>query len=480
MIEADKKQIGMKTGTMLALFFVVYGLLGAFLGYLVNMVNPDFHWAYGILIMLVAGAIVVLATMSAVKSEIAKMKDLAAQQKGRYPKLESMVEDLAGKAGVATPSVLVVQNKEPNAYTCGYKDESYIVVHDSILNLLTDQEMEGVLAHEMSHLKNRDTYTTVLTNRLGSITAVFSKYVGLGMVIAGFAMLTAIGGSGGKGNGGAILLLVAAFGLALMLIGAVLCVFYPVAAVIKLAISRDREYHADEGAALLTHRPLALAGALEKLQNYHAPDKELSSKYSDSMIVCHASDRFFVERMLRTHPPMESRIKRLESIDEKMRREGVDTSLRDPYVSDRLESMLSDYIDREDFRVQLAAECSGLMAQYRAAFDELLSSMDIRHARTLIADAKSNPDKAAVVSAIYYYGCKEIIAVSYDKAFEYGLYAAKNGSEMSFMMVGCMYAAGQGTSADVRKALYWLDRSSRTKFSPRMTLMIDGKRIEVI
>ena len=99
MKEANEKQIEMKTGTMIAVFFVVYGALGAFLGYLAYMVNPDIHWAYGIVAMLAIGAIVVALSTGTIKRDIDRIGAIAEQQSGRYPTLEHMVSDLAMKAG---------------------------------------------------------------------------------------------------------------------------------------------------------------------------------------------------------------------------------------------------------------------------------------------------------------------------------------------------------------------------------------------
>ncbi len=230
--------------------------------------------------------------------------------------------------------------------------------------------------------------------------------------------------------------------------------------------------------ALLTHRPLALANALDKLQNYRAPNKELKTKYADSMIVNHFQDKYFVERMLRTHPPMDKRIKRLKELDAKMRKEGIDTSIKDPFVSERMEATIGDRVNSEEFSKALSEACDNLMGEIRSIFLDTLD-IDVKMARGILAKASSDPSMAILASMIYYYGYRKMVAVSYDKAFDFASYAANNGEEMSFMFLGCLYAMGRGTETDVHKALYWLDRSKQTKYRTELTITLDGRTLEL-
>jgi len=212
-------------------------------------------------------------------------------------RLHSIVESLASKAGIPKPKVYVIPNDVPNAFATGRNpDNASICVHTGLMNLLNEDEIEGVLSHELSHIRNYDTLTMVLAATLaGAIT-----------LIARMFYYSSIGYGGRderRGN---------------MLGGVLMLVLAPLAAsLIQLAISRTREYAADESGAMLSGKPLALASALNKISSYakHYPMDASSSNpaLSPLYIINPFSGGSFIDLFM-THPPTEKRIARLRDI----------------------------------------------------------------------------------------------------------------------------------------------------------------------
>jgi heat shock protein HtpX len=209
------------------------------------------------------------------------------------PDLYRMVERLAQKAGIPTPKVFVIPSESPNAFATGRNPEHAVVaVTQGILRLMNDEELEGVLAHELGHVKNRDIL----------ISSIAATLAGAIMMLASMARWAAIFGGFGRDDddGGGI------FGLLFMAILA------PLAAVmIQMAISRTREYKADATAAEVTGTPYGLAHALEKLgkASQRIP-MEANPSTAHMFIVNPLSGRPMM-KLFSTHPPLEDRIRRL-------------------------------------------------------------------------------------------------------------------------------------------------------------------------
>lgn len=214
----------------------------------------------------------------------------------QLPRVYRIVENLTQKQGLPMPSIYVVPDESPNAFATGRNPEhSAVAVTQGILGLLDDEELEGVLAHELSHVRNRDILTSSIAATLaGAITWI--AHIGRwGMIFGGY------GDSRDRDrNGGGI-------GALFMLILA------PVAAMlIQLWVSRTREYEADASGAAMTGNPYALARALEKINNY--------SKQVPTFATASTAHLFINAPRLRgadfaslfsTHPPMAKRIQRL-------------------------------------------------------------------------------------------------------------------------------------------------------------------------
>src|SRR5882762_1201179 len=162
----------------------------------------------------------------------------------QLPRVYQVVERLTQKAGLPMPKIYVIPTESPNAFAAGRNPQhASVAVTQGILNLLDDEELEGVLAHELGHVRNRDILTSSIVATLaGAIT-----------MLARMAFWFGLGGRDDRDRGGGILMVILA----------------PFAAMlIQLAISRAREYEADATGAHLTHNPQALARALQKLDSY--------------------------------------------------------------------------------------------------------------------------------------------------------------------------------------------------------------------
>jgi len=214
------------------------------------------------------------------------------------PELYGIVHDVALRAGMPMPRVYIIPTETPNAFATGRNPEHAVVaVTEGILRLMNREELEGVLAHEISHVKNRDIL----------ISSVAATLAGVIMMLANMARWAAIfGGYGGRDReeeGGGML------GLLLTMILA------PIAAMlIQMAISRSREYMADSTGAKTVGNPLGLASALAKLSraNEIAP-MEARPETAHLFIVNPLSGRSLAN-LFSTHPPIEERIARLRAM----------------------------------------------------------------------------------------------------------------------------------------------------------------------
>ncbi len=235
---------------------------------------------------------------------VLRMYNAEPLDKSKYDWIHEMVHELAQKERMPMPKMWLVPLPIANAFATGRNPQhASVAVTEGILKLLTKQELRGVLAHELSHVKNRDIL-------VGTVAATLATAIGF---LANMMQHMAFFGSMSRDNrqrGNPIGLILIA-------------ILMPIAAsLIQLAISRSREYLADESGAKLSHDPLALASALEKL---HAKSEQVNFASNDTR---HASTaHLFIVKpfaigglstLFATHPPVEKRVARLRKMFEKM------------------------------------------------------------------------------------------------------------------------------------------------------------------
>ena len=210
----------------------------------------------------------------------------------QMPRAYEVVERLAAKDGLPMPKIYMIPSESPNAFATGRNPQhASVAVTHGILGLLTDEELEGVLAHELGHVKNRDILTS-------SIAATLAGAITLIARMGYWATLFGYGGRRERGGGG--------LGALLMLIVA------PIAAsLIQLAISRSREYEADATGAHTTGNPYALASALQKLEDYSKRIPLQATASTAHLFIIAPLIGGGVGRLFSTHPPTRERIRRL-------------------------------------------------------------------------------------------------------------------------------------------------------------------------
>ena len=213
------------------------------------------------------------------------------------PDLYNIVRNLALKASLPMPRVFIIPEETPNAFATGRNEKHAVVaVTEGIMKILKKEELEGVIAHELSHIKNKDIL-------ISSIAATIAGAISMLATAAQWAAIFGGGRSGDEDNGGGIIGLIA------------MAIFAPLAAaVIQMAISRSREYLADAGGASITKNPYGLASALEKLTKAsQVIPMDVKPSTAHLFIVNPLSGKAFM-KLFSTHPPLSERIARLRSM----------------------------------------------------------------------------------------------------------------------------------------------------------------------
>ncbi len=216
------------------------------------------------------------------------------------PELYRMVRELAMSAGLPMPKLAIIPSETPNAFATGRNPEKAVVaVTEGILRLLSPQELRGVLAHELAHVKNRDILVGTIAATLAGAIMFIADMVRWSAIFGGFR-------SSDEEEGGGL-------GIVGMMVVAVVA---PIAAMlIQMAVSRSREYLADETGAMIARNPLGLANALEKLAiaSQRIPMVEAKPATAHLFIVNPLSGGTLVN-LFSTHPPIEERIRRLRAM----------------------------------------------------------------------------------------------------------------------------------------------------------------------
>jgi heat shock protein HtpX len=269
-------------------------LLGALTGLLI-LIGGYFGGKQGMVIAFVFAMVMNLGSYWFSDKIVLRMYRAQEVTEQQAPELYRMVQDLSMRAGLPMPKVFIVPSQTPNAFATGRNEHHAVVaVTEGILRMLNRDELEGVLAHELSHIKNKDIL-------IGAIAATVAGAV---TMLANMAQWAAIfGGRGGDEEEGG--------GLGLL----VMAILAPIAAmIIQMAISRSREYMADEGGARVSGKPFGLASALEKLARGSAAiPMDANPSTAHIFTVSPLSGRSFMT-LFSTHPPIEERIARLRQM----------------------------------------------------------------------------------------------------------------------------------------------------------------------
>lgn len=219
------------------------------------------------------------------------------------PYLFRMVENLTIASGIPMPEIYIINDSSPNAFATGRDPKhSSIALTSGILSLLKNEELEGVIAHELSHIKNYDIRVMTMVIVLVGLVALMADI---------FLRMQFFGGMGARrsrsqGKAGAVIFIV----------GILLAVLSPIIAkLIQLAVSRKREFLADASGALLTRYPQGLAAALRKISSHSAPLKRANHATAHLFFSSpFGNSRKFLHKLFMTHPPIKERIKILENM----------------------------------------------------------------------------------------------------------------------------------------------------------------------
>ncbi|WP_336360528.1 zinc metalloprotease HtpX [Haladaptatus sp. ZSTT2] len=219
-----------------------------------------------------------------------------------YPELHAMIGRLAQQADLPKPKVAVANSRVPNAFATGRSQKnSAVAVTTGIMQTLDRDELEGVLAHELAHIKNRDVMVMTIASFLSTIAFLIVRWGWL------------FGGGGRNRDGGGAPVIVAIL---------VSLVVWVVSFLLIRALSRYREYSADRGGAIITGRPSALASALMKISSgmERVPKEDLREQAEMNAFFIIPIKSGFIGRIASTHPPMEKRIEKLRELEREMER----------------------------------------------------------------------------------------------------------------------------------------------------------------
>jgi heat shock protein HtpX len=279
-----------KTWVLMFVFFCVVIAIGWAVSFYLN--NP------AILVVAVIFAIVMNVTSYWFSDKIVTaMAGARPAPEAEFGDLHNMVENLAITAGLPKPKIFIINDPAPNAFATGRnKEHAVVAVTTGLLGMLNRTELEGVIAHELSHIGNRDMLlSTVAVVLVGFVTLISDFFLRTNM----------LGGRDDRDNKNPLL----------MIFAVALIVLAPIAAtLLQLAISRKREFLADASGALLTRYPEGLASALQKIGSYAAPMKRANNATAHLYISNPFGPRAAmggITKLFMTHPPIADRIKAL-------------------------------------------------------------------------------------------------------------------------------------------------------------------------
>jgi heat shock protein HtpX len=273
---------------MFGLFMVIGWLVGSlFIG----------NWVLGAIMFLVLAGLINLISYFYSSKIVLWSYRVRLVSEAEAPRLYRIVRNIAAMNGMPMPKVGIIPTSNPNAFATGRNPKNAVVcATEGIMRLLDDEELSGVMAHEMAHVKNRDILVMSVASTIAGAISFAARFAFYGALF-----------NGRRNEGG-------------MIIALVVAITAPIAAmIVQLAISRNREYKADAEGAKLIGRPLYLARALEKLETANKRDPiRFGNPSSSNMFIVNPFRGGGLATIFMTHPPMNERIKRLRQMANKM------------------------------------------------------------------------------------------------------------------------------------------------------------------
>lgn len=276
------------------LIIILFLMIIAGLGWLANAVYGDQGYGIFIATMVIALLYAVVQYFMAGRQAVAMSGGVKITSKAEHPRLWRIVENLSITTGTPMPEIYVINDPAPNAFATGRDPEHAIVAATTgLLEIMDDSELEGVMAHELGHVRNYDIRVSMI---------VFGLVVAVGFISDLFLRMAFFGRNDRNGNP-----IVMVFGLVAMVVAPL------VASMVQMAVSRQREYLADATSAMTTRHPDALASALEKLEAYGQPLKRQNTSMAHLWIADPLKPGLMA-RLFSTHPPIAERVERLHTM----------------------------------------------------------------------------------------------------------------------------------------------------------------------
>ena len=279
-----------KTWLLLGLFLVIVGVASALLGY---AFSGSFYASYIAIPVAIVYALISYYGAAKMATSMTGAQEI---EESDNPRLYHIVENLAITNGMPMPKVYIIDDPALNAFATGRNPENAVVAATSgLLDKLNDSELEGVMAHELGHVKNYDIRVAMMAFALVAVVSIMAD-IGLRMMW--------FGGNDRNRNGASIL------------IGVAVAILAPlIATMIRFAISRQREYLADATGAMTTRYPEGLASALEKIQHYGSTTRKQNSSTAH-FFFANPLKGSSISSLFSTHPPAEARIARLRDMED--------------------------------------------------------------------------------------------------------------------------------------------------------------------
>jgi heat shock protein HtpX len=295
---ARTTSFGRDTGLQARMLLTMF-LLGAVYAVLIGVLFAS--GASGVTIIIIAGGLFALQVVSSEKLGLRAMgaREVSPQE---APELHAMIERLCIQADLPKPRVAVAQNPMPNAFAMGIsKKKAVVCCTTGIMELLSPAELEGVLAHELTHIANRDVAIMTMASFFASIASMIVQW---GFFFTG-------GSDDDDGPSGLVLVLIS-------------LLVYVVSFVLMMALSRYREFAADRGSAVITGRPSALASALMKISGTmdRIPQQDLRQSELAAFYIFPPGAKAAIGNVFSTHPPLEKRIAALGRIESQLQGAG--------------------------------------------------------------------------------------------------------------------------------------------------------------